>query len=107
MIKKNKATECGVTNGAEGIVVGWKARSIDSTHETLDVLFVKLTSPPSPIKLQGLPENVVPITSETINLKITLPMKNSDVINITRHQVPIVLNFAHSRKGNFNLPNTR
>ena len=25
MIKKNKATECGVTNGTEGIVVGWIA----------------------------------------------------------------------------------
>ena len=55
MIKYNEATECGVTNGAEGIVVGWKARNMDSERQFLQVLFVKLTSAPVPIKLYGLP----------------------------------------------------
>lgn len=61
MIKKNKATELGVTNGAEGIVVGWKSRPIDTDHNALDVLFIKLIAVKHVVKIQGLPDNVVPI----------------------------------------------
>ena len=46
MIKYNVATECGVTNGAEGIIVGWKAYNIDDGKQALHTLFVKLISPP-------------------------------------------------------------
>ena len=67
MIKNNEATECGVTNGAEAIVVGWKSRNIDTERQFLEVLFVKLTSAAVPIKLDGLPENVVPIAYQTIS----------------------------------------
>ena len=92
MIKKNKATECSVTNGAEGVVVGWKTRPIDEDHVALDVLFVRLTSPPQPIQLEDLPENVVPVAHEQINIACTLP--DGKVVNISRGQVPIVLNFG-------------
>lgn len=30
MLRQNEATECGVTNGAEGIVVGWKSHMSES-----------------------------------------------------------------------------
>ena len=30
MIKKNIATECGVTNGAEAKVVGWKTKPLQA-----------------------------------------------------------------------------
>ena len=30
MIKNNEATECGVTNGAETIIVGWKSENINT-----------------------------------------------------------------------------
>lgn len=91
MIKKNKATECSVTNGAEGIVVGWTTRPIDAEHTVLDILFVQLTSPPKPLQLEGLPLNVVPIEHETINVACNLP--DRQVLNISRDQVLVVLNF--------------
>ena len=92
MIKKNIATECGVTNGAEGIVVGWKTRKIDSTHEGLDTVFVKLTAAPRPIKLPGLDENVVPIQHLSMSIKVR--MNNGDMRSINRDQIPIIPNFA-------------
>ncbi len=92
MIKKNIATECGVTNGAEGIVVGWKSRPIDKDHMGLETVFVKLTSPAQPFRLEGLSENVVPIQYRTENVSLTMP--NGTVQNIDRQQVPVVANFA-------------
>ena len=92
MIKYNEATECGVTNGAEGSVVGWKARNMDSERQFLQVLFVKLTSAPVPIKLDGLPENVVPITYQTI--ATVCERRNGKEISVIRSQVPVLLNFA-------------
>jgi len=47
MIKTNEATECCVTNGAEATVVGWKAHYITHDKLALDVLFVRLTNPPT------------------------------------------------------------
>lgn len=73
MIKKNKATACSVTNGAEGVVVGWTTHSIDASHNALDVLFVKLTSPPRPLQLQGLPLNVVPVMHESMSTSCLMP----------------------------------
>ena len=92
MIKKNIATECGVTNGAEGIVVGWKTRKIDSTHEGLETVFVKLTAAPKPIRLPGLDENVVPIQHLSMSIKIR--MNNGNMRSINRDQIPIIPNFA-------------
>lgn len=91
MIKKNKATECSVTNGAEDVVAGWTTRTIDAEHTALEVLFVQLTSPPKPLQLEGLPLNVVPVGHETINVACNLP--DGQVLNISRDQVPVVLNF--------------
>lgn len=92
MIKKNIATECGVTNGAEGTVVGWTSRPIDKDHNALDTLFVKLTSCPKPIQIEGLPENVVPISHLAMSISVTLP--NGDDRPVNRDQVPVVPNFA-------------
>ena len=41
MIKYNEATECRVTNGAEGIAVGWKQKQILSDKQTLLIIFIK------------------------------------------------------------------
>lgn len=91
MIKKNKATECNVTNGAEGIVVGQKSKPIDNEHQTLEVLFVQLTSLSKPIQLEGLPLNVVPVTTKTIHMTVTL--SNGNKSTISRSQISVVLNF--------------
>ncbi|KAF8579433.1 hypothetical protein K439DRAFT_1648495 [Ramaria rubella] len=61
LVKHNIATPCCVTNGAEGTVVGWKSSKLTKDKKVLDTLFVELKNPPIPIKLDGLPMNVVPI----------------------------------------------
>ncbi|KZT09969.1 uncharacterized protein LAESUDRAFT_645761 [Laetiporus sulphureus 93-53] len=92
MIKSNEATECCVTNGAEGVVAGWKARPLEDNKLALDTLFVQLTSAPTPIKLEGLPENVVPISHQL--MKIACIMPNDRTVSIVRDQVAVILNFA-------------
>ena len=67
MIKVNEARECGVTNGAEGEIVGWTSRPISENQFALDTLFVKLTAAPMPIKLPGLPQNVIPLSHHSKN----------------------------------------
>lgn len=92
MIKANEATECCVTNGAEGIVVGWKSRLMQNNKHILETVFVKLTSPPVPVQLDGLPENVVPVSQHGITVKYE--MQNDQELKIKRYQVPILPNFA-------------
>ena len=41
------------------------SRFIDEMQDALKTLFVKLTCPPIPVQLEGLPLNVVPITLTT------------------------------------------
>jgi len=59
VFKRNEATECCVTNGAEAIVVGWNSHVITGNKQVLDTLFVKLKNPPTDIQLDDLPLNVV------------------------------------------------
>ncbi|KIP01810.1 hypothetical protein PHLGIDRAFT_80054, partial [Phlebiopsis gigantea 11061_1 CR5-6] len=92
MIKKNLATECGVTNGAEGIVVGWQDRRISGDKSVLQTVFVQLTSPAKDVQLEGLPLNVVPVTKQSLEIKCTLP--NGRTLSIIREQAPIIPNFA-------------
>ena len=92
MIKVNEATECCVTNGAEGVVVGWIAKPISETEQALETLFIKLTAAPTPINLPGLPENVIPLSHLSKTVKCKLP--NGTLLEIVRDQVPVVPNFA-------------
>jgi hypothetical protein len=99
ILKENQATELCVTNGAEGIVRGWQAH-YQNGLATLDVVFMELKNPPRPLRLPGLPENVVPIVPNTVEIKITLP--TDDKLTIRRTQIPILPNFAmtvHSSQG--------
>src|ERR1700683_478597 len=67
IIRNNDATELCITKGQEGHVVGWQAgRGIHGQH-VLDTLFVKLDKPAKVVKIDGLPENVVPITKGSKN----------------------------------------
>jgi hypothetical protein len=97
LIKYNVATECCVTNGAEATVVGWKHSELTPDKKVLDVLFVKLTNSATPVQLEGLPENVVPIvgTSEST----TCIMPNDREVKIVREQVKVVPKFAMTDYG--------
>ena len=92
IIKKNIATECCITNGACGVVYGWHSSVIAPGKQTLDVVFVKLIDPPKPIHLDGLPENVVPISKQSVTVRCLLP--NDHYVNVIRQQVLLLLNFA-------------
>ena len=92
MIRYNFATELCMTRGQEGFVHGWQAKRGSRGQNMLDTLFVKLKDPPSPVKIDGLPENVVPIYPTTTNVKVTLP--NDDQYYIARTQAEVSVNFA-------------
>ena len=92
MIKHNEATECGVTNGAEAVVVGWTCKPIGNHKNTLETLFVKLTSPPVPITLDGLPENVFPLSQHAKSIYCVL--RDGSTRHVSRMQVPVLPNFA-------------
>ncbi|VDB90195.1 unnamed protein product [Peniophora sp. CBMAI 1063] len=91
ILKKNDATELNVTNGAEGTVYTWKSRRVNDKN-VLDVLFVKLTNPPTEVKLDGLPTNVVPVCRQKAPVTVKFP--DDTVLSITRDQVPVLPNFA-------------
>ena len=97
IIKKNVATECCVTNGAQAVVYGWDSSKLPDGKDTLDVLFVKLVDPPRSIQLEGLPENVVPISKQVNTIKCSLP--DDSEIYILRQQVFVLHNFAMTDYG--------
>ncbi|KAI9059282.1 hypothetical protein FKP32DRAFT_1580415 [Trametes sanguinea] len=93
LLKYNEATELCVTNGAEATVVDWHAHTIPGDWYVLDVLFVRLTNPPRPLQLPGLPPNVVPLTRTKKTVKCMLPVDDL-LVSISREQVMVLPNFA-------------
>ena len=92
MLKQNEATECSITNGAEGRVVGWTAVDLPYDKQALDTLFVELTAAPEPVQIPGLPPNVVPIPTTSKEIKCVLP--SGATLTVTRKQVCVLPNFA-------------
>ncbi len=93
LIKYNEATECCVTNGAEAKVVDWIShKHPQSKREMLKILFVELQNPPTPIQLEGLPLNVVPISPDSKSINCALP--DGSQLKINRSQIPVIPNFA-------------
>lgn len=81
-----------ITKGQEGHVVGWQAGRGFYGQLVLDTLFVKLDNPAKIVKIDGLPENVVPITrgNKTVDC-----IFSSDLIEyIHRNQVWVLPNFS-------------
>ena len=50
---------------------------------------MKLVNPPKIIQLDGLPENVVPISKH-----VPCDLPNDSVVRVSREQVPVLPNFA-------------
>lgn len=92
MIKHNEATELCITNGQEATIMGWKSCQGSWQQQMIDILFVKLTNPPTTIQLNGLPENVVALTRN--EKTITCKLRNDTKITLNRSQVEILPNFA-------------
>lgn len=96
MLKQNEATELCATNGAEAVVIDWTSQTNGHGTQSLKTLFVKLKSPPRPMKLPGLPENVVPLTLSPRPVTAILPECKA---NISRSQVSVLPNFAMTDYG--------
>jgi PIF1-like helicase/Helitron helicase-like domain at N-terminus len=92
MIRNNTATEMCMTKGQEAIVYGWRSHKSQKNKDILDILFVQLINPPTPIKLDGLPINVVPLTRTSVTTSCRLPDDTS--ISVSRSQIEALPNFA-------------
>jgi hypothetical protein len=97
MLRHNDATECCITKGAEATIVSWQSIKGPEGQNVLDTLFVKLKNPPKTVKIDGLPENVVPITRHITATMCLLP--NDETISLSREQVLVLPNFAMTDYG--------
>jgi hypothetical protein len=92
MIRNNEATELCITKGQEGHVASWQSVIGPHGQLVLDTLFVRLDQPAKTITIDGLPENVVPLTKLSKSVLCVTP---SDVaLKINHSQVPVLPNFA-------------
>jgi hypothetical protein len=92
MIRSNAATELCITKGQEATVYGWQSAKGSRGQLILDTLFVKLINPPSNVQIEGLPENVIPLSKTTTLVCCTLP--DDTKIYVQRNQVEVLPNFA-------------
>ena len=92
MICNNAATEMGITKGQEAIVHAWDSHKTTDGRDILDMLFVELSNPPFPVKLDDLPLNVIPLTRTSVTTCCRLPDDSS--LSISRCQVEVHPNFA-------------
>ena len=92
MIRNNAATEMGITKGQEAIVHAWDSHKTNDGRDVLDTLFVELSNPPFPVKLDGLPLNVIPLTRTSVTTCCRLPDDSS--LSVSRRQVEVHPNFA-------------
>ena len=69
IIRNNDATELCIMKGQEGHVVGWQAGRGIHGQLVLNTLFIQLDKPVKGVKIDGLPESVVPITKGSKNVE--------------------------------------
>ena len=92
MIHNNAATEICIIKGQEAFVYAWQSHKLADGKDVLEILFVELANPPSPVKLGGLPLNVIPLvrTSVVTNCKLL----DDTSITISRSQIEALPNFS-------------
>jgi len=90
MIRHNIVIELCITKGQEGFVYGWQSQLINSVN-TLDTLFVQLHDPPTQVKLDRLPLNIVPLAKNSVTTTCNLPDDSS--LNILCSQPEVLPNF--------------
>jgi hypothetical protein len=92
MIRNNAATEMGITKGQEAIVKAWDSHKSKDGKDVLNTLFVELSNPPFPVKLDDLAINVVPLTRTSVTTCCRLPDDSS--LTLSRSQIEVLPNFA-------------
>src|SRR5882724_2828398 len=71
IIRNNDAMGLCITKGQEGHILGWQAGRGIRGQLVLNTLFIKLDKPAKTVKINGLLENVVPITKGSKNIECT------------------------------------
>jgi len=71
IIRNNNVTELCIIKGQEGHSLGWQTGRGIHGQLVLNTLFIKLDKPVKTVKINGLPENVVPITRGSKNIEYT------------------------------------
>jgi hypothetical protein len=79
MIRNNAATELGITKGQEAFVWSWESSCNLEGKQVLETLFVKLIDPPATVRVEGLPDNVVPLTKTSVSTICQLPDDTTSV----------------------------
>jgi hypothetical protein len=82
-------------------VHSWQSSTGSQGQNILDVLLVELQNPPKPIKIDGLPSNVIPLTRTSSSIICSL--SDDQLITLNRSQVEVLPNFAmtdYSSQGN-------
>ena len=92
MIRNNTATEMGITKGQEVIAHAWDSHRSKDKKDVLDTLFVELSNPPFPVKLDDLASNVVPLTRTSVTTCCQLPDDSS--LTLSRSQIEVLPNFT-------------
>jgi len=92
IIRNNDATELCITKGQEGHILGWQAGRGIHGQLILNTLFIKLDKPAKTVKINGLPENVVPITKGSKNKECNFPSDLKEYLH--RSQVWVLPNFS-------------
>ena len=89
MIHNNPATEMCITKGQEGFVHAWQSHKLPDNRDILDTLFVELANLPTPIKMVGLPQNVILLTQTSVVTICKLP--DNTLLTISRNQVEALM----------------
>ena len=92
MIRNNDTTKLCITKGQEGFVARWQSSEGPSGQLIIDTLFVKLDQPAKTIKIDSLPENIVPLVRSSKNITCKTPSNTH--LPISRSQVSVLPNFA-------------
>ncbi|KIK50951.1 hypothetical protein GYMLUDRAFT_182044, partial [Collybiopsis luxurians FD-317 M1] len=92
IIHHNTATELNITKGQCRTVHSWHATKGNFGQLVLDALFVKLTDPRTPVHIEGLPLNMVPMVRQEVKSHVYSP--DDTKIIISRLQVDVLLGFA-------------
>ncbi|KAJ6536056.1 hypothetical protein B0H19DRAFT_1317633 [Mycena capillaripes] len=92
MLRANDATELCMTKGQEAVVCGWDSSEGPAGQRVLDTLFVRLVNPPRTIKIENLPENVVPLVRTVTH--VTCLLSDDTLLSVLREQVVCLLNFG-------------
>ena len=81
-----------IMKGQEGVMYAWQSHKRPNNKDMIDTLFVELANLPTPVKMDGLPQNVIPLTRTAVITNCKFMDDTS--LTISRSQVEALPNFT-------------